>query len=107
MDVLLAHTWPGNARELRNVLTRAYVMGGARITPGALVFNPLDAAAAGAVESRPALPSARNAIEEAERDVVLEAYRRCGQNRAQTARELGIPRSTLLYKLRRWGIDDE
>jgi DNA-binding NtrC family response regulator len=36
----------------------------------------------------------------------MEAMRKAGQNRTQAARVLGIPRSTLLYKLRRWGVVD-
>jgi len=97
--VLSAHRWPGNARELRNVLTRAFVMTGPVIDADALVFNPL--------EGDPELPGmvgGRNVIDDAERDVVVEALGKCGQNRTQAARLLGIPRSTLLYKLRKWGI---
>jgi transcriptional regulator with AAA-type ATPase domain/pSer/pThr/pTyr-binding forkhead associated (FHA) protein len=94
MEALRGYTWPGNARELRNVLTRAFVLEGPHIQGGAIVFNPLDGDS-----STPA----RNTIDEAERDVVMEAMKRAGGNRTQAARTLGIARSTLIYKLRRWG----
>lgn len=97
--VLSSHRWPGNARELRNVITRAFVMTGPVIDADALVFNPLE----GDPEV-PSLAGGRNVIDDAERDVVMEALGKCGQNRTQAARLLGIPRSTLLYKLRKWGV---
>lgn len=97
MAVMQAYHWPGNVRELRNVLTRAYVMGGSLILPDALEFQAQEAAVAS---------SSRNQLEEAERDVVLEALRRHGRNKSQVARALGIPRTTLVYKLQRWGLDE-
>ena len=101
MEILRAHTWPGNARELRNVLTRAFVLGGPRIGVEHVVFNPLEE------DGGAPLPSpTRNAIEASEREVVLDALRRAGNNRTRAARDLGVPRSTLLYKLRRWGIEE-
>ncbi|MFZ5479670.1 MAG: sigma 54-interacting transcriptional regulator [Myxococcota bacterium] len=95
LEALRGYHWPGNARELRNVLTRAFVMEGPRVQASAIVFNPLDG-------DGPA-PPARNAIDEAERDVVMDALKRAGGNRTHAARMLGVARSTLLYKLQRWG----
>ncbi len=100
MAVLRAHNWPGNARELRNVLTRAFVLTGPVIDVDALVFNPLEMDPLAAGES-----STRSVIEDAERDIVLDALKKCGQNRSQAAKMLGVPRSSLLYKLRKWGVD--
>jgi transcriptional regulator with AAA-type ATPase domain len=100
-EALRAYAWPGNARELRNVLTRAFVLYGPVIDASSIVFNPL--------EREGAATSAwtnRNALEEAERDVVVDALKKANGNRSQAARTLGIARSSLLYKLRRWGIED-
>jgi DNA-binding NtrC family response regulator len=110
--------WPGNARELRNVLTRAWVLGGTtRLEARHLVFSPLEEGAPVSVAAPSARPSGapfrpddaagpvRNAIDAAERDLVEQALRRSGGNRTHAARELGIPRSSLLYKLQRWGIE--
>ncbi len=97
MHALQQYAWPGNARELRNVLTRAFVLYGPLIEPAHLVFSPLDA------ETPP--PAGRNTIEEAEREVVMDALRRAADNRTVAARLLGIPRSSLLYKLKRWGME--
>ncbi len=94
---LQGYSWPGNARELRNVLTRAFVLFGPLVEPAHLIFSPLDA------DPGPGAP--RRTIDEAEREVVTDALRRAKDNRTVAARFLGIPRSSLLYKLKRWGIE--
>jgi DNA-binding NtrC family response regulator len=100
-EALRAYAWPGNARELRNVLTRAFVLYGPVIDASSIVFNPLerDGAATSAW-------AGRNGVDEAEREVVVDALKKANGNRSQAARTLGIARSSLLYKLRRWGIED-
>jgi two-component system response regulator HydG len=99
IEALKAYAWPGNAREMRNVLTRALVLYGRKVDAASLVFNPLEREA-------PASAARVSSLDEAERDVVVEALRRANGNRSQAARLLGIARSSLLYKLNRWGIQD-
>ncbi len=94
---LQKYPWPGNARELRNVLTRASVLFGPLVEPACLMFSPLD-------RDAPPEPGRTNSIDEAEREVVVDALRRAKDNRTVAARMLGIPRSSLLYKLKRWGL---
>ncbi|MEN9786918.1 MAG: hypothetical protein RLZZ299_2182 [Pseudomonadota bacterium] len=118
LQALQRWPWPGNARELRNVLTRAWVLGGAsRLEARHLVFSPLEdgdpvmhAAPSRPGHGPPFRPEdptgpVRNAIDAAERDLIEQSLRRNGGNRTHAARELGIPRSSLLYKLQRWGIE--
>ncbi|MES2645009.1 MAG: sigma 54-interacting transcriptional regulator [Myxococcota bacterium] len=100
-EALRSYPWPGNAREMRNVLTRAFVLYGPAIDAASLVFNPLERDSGTA-----AVWTNRNAIEEAEREVVVDALRKANGNRSQAARMLGVARSSLLYKLRRWGLED-
>jgi two-component system response regulator HydG len=104
MAALCEYPWPGNAREMRNVLTRAYVLFGARVEATSLVFSPLESSASPVVPTVSA-PHTRNVVDETERDVILDAMRQAHQNRSEAARFLGIPRSSLLYKLKRFGID--
>lgn len=104
MEALKSHDWPGNARELRNVLTRAFVLTGPHVELESLLFNPLDAPAArvrapGLVGERP-MP----ALDQAERTLLEGALSRSGQNRSAAAKDLGIPRSSLIYKLKRFGL---
>jgi transcriptional regulator with AAA-type ATPase domain len=98
MEALQSYGWPGNARELRNVITRAFVLYGRTIDSHSLLFNPLD---------RGVVAQGRDALEDAEKQVVLEALRKANGNRSAAARALGMARSSLLYKLRRWGVEDE
>ena len=99
LDVLRSHSWPGNIRELRNVLTRAYVMSGVRIEPGALQFHAISAAEA----SGSRLPD-KGTLKDAERDFIQATLDRHDGNRSAAARELGVARSTLHYKMNKLGI---
>lgn len=103
MDALCAHPWPGNARELRNVLTRAFVLTGTTVTRDTLQFNPLDPPGV-AARPRIAGESPLASLEDAERAMIEAALLRNAQNRSATAKDLGIPRSSLLYKLKRFGL---
>ncbi|MEO0601312.1 MAG: sigma 54-interacting transcriptional regulator, partial [Myxococcota bacterium] len=95
---LEAHPWPGNVRELRNVLTRAFVMAGNPIRGEAVTFNPW------AAGETPVARSAAAASPGDERARLAEALQRSGGNRSQAARALGMPRSTLLYKIEKHGL---
>jgi DNA-binding NtrC family response regulator len=96
-EALKGYEWPGNVRELRNVLTRAVVMGGDHIGAADLTFNPW------AFEAAPEAPPATgtSALRDRERELIADALRRCEGNRTHAARLLGIPRSSLLYRLKK------
>jgi len=98
---LQVYDWPGNVRELRNVLTRAWVLTGDAIGPGNLEFNPwaFEEEAAPATPGRP-LPRP----DPPERHAIVQALAEAKGNRTQAARALGIPRSSLLYRMNRFGI---
>jgi two-component system response regulator PilR (NtrC family) len=99
MVCLQAHPFPGNYRELRNVLTRAVVMGGPVITPSSLVLTPF----APETETETG-PTGRARVRTVERGMLTDSLRRNKGNRSAVARELGMPRSTLHYKLHRHGL---
>ena len=90
------HDWPGNVRELRNVLTRAVVLHGSVIRPEHLSFDPWGF-------STPPLVRPQT-LEDAERQRIVDALARHDGNRARAAVELGIPRTTLIYKMRKLEI---
>jgi DNA-binding NtrC family response regulator len=94
------YDWPGNVRELRNVLTRAFVLTGPVISAEALEFHPW------AFEDTPP-PLVRNdpQDDDTERHTLVAALQRHAGNRTRAARDLGMPRSSLLYKLKRLRID--
>jgi DNA-binding NtrC family response regulator len=93
---LQTYEWPGNVRELRNVLVRAFVMTGPYVGAREIQFSP-DTYAETPPPSEP--PS-----EAEERRMVFEVMTRVAGNRSRAAQILGIPRSSLLYRLRKWGM---
>ena len=100
MAVLERHAWPGNVRELRNVLTRAFVLGGPRIGPESLSFHRIPTQ----TEAAPVVADSSGVLEQQQRAFIQAVLNRHGQNRSAAARELGIARSTLHYKMRRFGL---
>ncbi|HZV58671.1 MAG TPA: sigma-54 dependent transcriptional regulator [Sphingobium sp.] len=98
MQRLMAHGWPGNARELGNVLQRAIVLReGDRIEADDL---NLAGPAAPAPAPRPAATATLQDVERASRiDAIRAALRDTGGHRARAARLLGISERTLRYRL--------
>ncbi len=105
---LTAHEWPGNVRELRNVLERALLLAGGEPIDAphirfARVGRPVGAGADG---TRPAAETsgAARRMDEVEREAILAALEATGWNKRAAARELGIAKSTLHEKVRRFGL---
>jgi DNA-binding NtrC family response regulator len=105
LAALRGYAWPGNVRELRNVLTRAVVLGRVNpIPPESIVFQPWsfeEAAGAPAPLDMRVTELAANA---AERDAILQKLAETEGNRREAARRLGIPKSTLTYRMAKHGI---
>jgi len=102
MEVLQAHDWPGNIRELQNYLERAVVF-----SPGSVLRLPL--ADLQQMKRQPsASESASRTLAEAEREHILEVLKETdgliGGSHGAAAR-LGLPRTTLVYKMRKLGIE--
>lgn len=114
MRALKAYHWPGNIRELRNVLERAMVLADRRIvTPDDLPREVTEAdpdiagTAAAAPRSHDPLNDRATAnLAEIEKAHVLQVLREHGGNKAQTARALGIHRRKLYRLLERFEIAD-
>jgi formate hydrogenlyase transcriptional activator len=89
------YPWPGNIRELENFVERAVIL-----SHGAVLQAPLDELALLQEESA----SDPVTLKDAERAHILRTFRQTNGVIATTASRLGLPRSTLFYKLRRLGI---
>jgi two-component system response regulator FlrC len=97
--LLLTYSWPGNARELDNVLQRALVLTeGGVIDAQHILFEKQPAHVEAARGESPMLQQTR---ERAERDVILQALRAANGSRREVAEKLGISPRTLRYKLAR------
>jgi len=93
VHALRRHDWPGNVRELHRVLDRATHR--AERGPLRVVHLGLE---------RPPAVSVTTPLAEVERQVVEQALDELGGNVTEVGRRLGIPRSTLYRKLKRWGM---
>lgn len=107
MKRLLNHDWPGNVRELKNVLERAQIItGGGKIGPEDLIF--LDESSLSGVTPTDPLPET---FEELERLYYTRALEKSAGSIRGAAKSLGIPKSTLYDRLKRYGLspgkDDE
>jgi DNA-binding NtrC family response regulator len=107
--LLQAYAWPGNIRELRNVVERAWVL--SRGETIALSHLPCEKLSAnrllGDTGSPPAVGDAtiwRRERSASERRAILDALARCGGNQTRAAELLGISRRTLCARLRAYGI---
>lgn len=115
LEQLTAYEWPGNIRELRNVIRRALAICENRVIrlgdlpdevrhcePAPSAAAAAVAAAADAGEPRRAAP--RSALAHAERQALLETIERHHGHMTQVAAQLGVSRNTLYRKLKRHGI---
>jgi DNA-binding NtrC family response regulator len=99
---LLSYRWPGNVRELRSTMERAVVLSRSEGSPRILPEH-VQGLEGSPVESE-TQNSYRPTLVEHERKVVLSSLERNGWARGITARELGIARSSLLGKMRKYGL---
>ncbi len=119
VDAIAAYDFPGNVRELENVLERAYAMSdGEVITAEDLQFsnssprNPqtrsrkTDAPGVEFLDLADAHGDLEGFLEEIERKVISAALEESKWNRTATARQLGISFRSLRYRLKKLGLDD-
>jgi formate hydrogenlyase transcriptional activator len=99
IEVLKAHDWPGNIRELQNCIERAVLF-----SPGTVLRLPLDLKPTVTQRSG----SVATTLADADRDHILETLNQTNWmigGQAGAANRLGLPRTTLIYKMRKLGID--
>ena len=101
LDAMISHDWPGNVRELRNAVQRAVVMAESLELTGP-DFSFLGQAEKPGAEAE--IPSGFSRWEQAERTNILGELARQMGNKTKAARELGIAKSTLFEKLKKYGI---
>ncbi len=102
LDRMLKYAWPGNIREMRNVLERAMIMarGSERIAADHLPTEVREASGLGVEHHLP------RTLAEVERQHIDRTLRAHNANRTRAAKELGISRATLIKKIKEYGLDN-
>ena len=99
LAILMKHDYPGNVRELENIIEHAFVL-----CPGGMIqahHLPDELQPRTSTPQRETL----DLLGEYEKELILNALRRNQWNRLQAAKELGIHKTTLFRKIRKLGID--
>jgi two-component system response regulator AtoC len=109
-DRLLKHDYPGNVRELENVIKRMIVLDDPGLIKTPLLFESQPQRRNGSLEARHPLPVflkdvARLAAQRAEREEILKMLEQTRWNRVKTAKFLNISYRSLLYKMKRAGFE--
>ncbi len=106
LAALELYPWPGNIRELQNVVERSVLLGKNELV--ALADLPRDVTGGPAMSlPRIGSMSLKEALEEPERRIILEVLESNNWNRNATADTLGVNRTTLYKKMKKLGLEDE
>ena len=100
MERLLSYGWPGNVREMRNVLERALILARGQSMIG-VEHLP------GEFRARPGVGDRRHtplSLDDLERQHIDRTLKHHGGNRTRAAAELGISRATLINKIKRYNL---
>jgi two-component system response regulator AtoC len=107
LEALVNHSWPGNIRELENVVKKIVVLNDESLAISELSQSRPSGRPNAAVSPSFSLKvAARAASREAERELILKALARTRWNRKRAAQELQISYKSLLYKLKQIGLQD-
>ena len=115
--MLLAYPWPGNIRELKNVIERVVLLeNGETIRPDMLPFaaSRSDETSLGRrIDAMLAQPIPENGIDfenivtDLERELIVKASEQASWNQSRTARLLNMKRDKLRYRMKNFGINDD
>ena len=98
MRILCDYPWPGNVRQLRNLMERLVV------TVESPTVHAEDLPPEFRVTPRQGVTTLEEAVQEAERQAILAALANSNQHRERTAQVLGVSVRTLHYKMNRYGL---
>ncbi|HQL25185.1 MAG TPA: sigma 54-interacting transcriptional regulator, partial [candidate division Zixibacteria bacterium] len=105
MARLAAYAWPGNIRELENLIERMAILRRGEVLTTA-DLPPDFGRDVGPAEARPAAgdPEPERTLPETEKQLIIKALTRTGGNRSRAALQLGIPRHVLVYRMKKYGL---
>jgi len=108
--ILLTHPWQGNVRELKNTIERVVLLENDEIILGRhlnfLGQQTSESTRGGSPGFHIELPEEGISLEQMEKEIILQAYEKCRRNKSKTARFLSLPRHILIYRLKKFGVED-
>jgi len=103
LNVLLAYDWPGNVRELRNTIEQMVVLARSE----RLTVRDVPAAIRGGADlGKINVVRTGMTVEDAERQLIMQALKEMSGNRTKAAQKIGISRRTLHRKLKEYGLEN-
>ncbi len=102
LDLFEQYSWPGNIRQLRNVVRTALILGEGPLLSVTGLPSLMEELAEESAETEERFSEKGASLEEVERQAILAALKRAGGNQTQAARELGISDRTLRERIRRY-----
>jgi Nif-specific regulatory protein len=102
IDMLMSYHWPGNVRELENIVERAVLTCDGQVIHGHDLPPTLQTAEASGTTVQSSLS---DAIEQFEKDLIVDALKSSRGNRAKAARLLGTTERIIGYKIRKYEIE--
>ncbi|MCX7827648.1 MAG: sigma-54 dependent transcriptional regulator [Thermanaerothrix sp.] len=103
-DLFLNYPWPGNVRELKNLIERLVILSDPESHVISLKDLPEEMLTLPQEEEVSVTNSLDAKLANRELELIIEALERCGNNKTQAAKELGISRFSLLRRLQRHGL---
>lgn len=104
MAIFKNYSWPGNIRELNNVIQRALITCSGNQIEIEDLPNALRRAFSFGVQTNDSIPLLKDIVEKTEKQIIMKALKLTGFNKRRAARLLGINRSVLYYKIRNYEI---
>jgi two-component system response regulator AtoC len=107
MDALMSYSFPGNVRELENILERALIFGeGDEILAADLdLAEGRRATPEASAEPKTAQPGSATSLDSVKREAIERALAKWNGNRTKAAAELGISRRTVINTIKRYGLE--
>jgi len=107
VEVLSNYSWPGNIRELENLIGRMVILRGEDTLTVNDLPDDFDVSEPSVEPEHTNLQPERLTYHEATRNIIVDALNNCGWNRSKAAKYLKMPRHVLIYRMKKYDITND